>query len=449
MGALRPIIIVTAAMLIHCCFALNALAQPRFPDKFHASKEAALSPLATSQATLKAGSPRAVPRSAKLMTVPLLVPGKIAYVSVVQQGNVPLSNVSVKINDTFLTTDNHGRASVEVPNSETVSFSIYDSQNNLVSERVYRKHSEKLLVASDLSAQLLEHLDKKNNPENSAVPVVLYSPLVIQIGNPFLVIGKNLSGNPGECKIMVDGMDMPTLAGSPVSILAMASNQLAPGPVRELSVSRQEEESEAQEIDICRIEYTIHENKLEVGKDYRGGLQVIGTNMPCLVEVANGTPEAVKLSLETGLSVPSRSCFVTPGGVQNSVIVIASIKQDVPLKIDTKLMPEIVGTRGYLDTPEARVLAKQLITGEMIRLLKRQLALDARINKLNDIINSPSPQITPNTKRMDERMKSKLIERLNHLKNMLETRHAIFDMVGGTENEYARIVGSAKQPDKK
>lgn len=391
------------------------------------------------------GDFKPAPRGSNLVAVPVLLPGRSAWVSVLSSNGRPVGNVSVLVEGVPYATDANGIASLQIPKVQSLTLAILDESQKAVDQRKYGITSSGMLVcdpcAVDIYGKLLELA-----PHRAKGPVIAYAPLAVQAREPILVIGKNFAASPSEDEMIVDGLDAPILSGSPVALLATGPPRVSVGPVRELFVRAGEESSPVREVDVCRVEFGCRERNLQPGERYKAKVQVVGSNLPCIVDISNSTANSVHLYDSESRLLAARARIVTPGGENNLVRFSLTVDDSEPLRIETHLQPDVVpgapGAEGLMADDEFRKSVLEATSGDITRLQRRLISAENRlllVKQSRDAHEQEAGSAAEELDRANAEIKL-LTNRQSRLVSMISSRRVILESLGGTEEEYRKAV---------
>src|SRR5579875_847900 len=396
------------------------------------------------------GNYHPAPAGANLVTVPVLSPGRPAWVSVLAGSGHPIPDFSVLVDGVPFSTDRVGAATLQIPKAQSVELAIIDADKRVVDHRNYFITGSGFLVADGGSIEVYSMLDEMV-PRKGAGPVISYAPLAIQPREPLVVFGRNFTAKPNEDELVVDGLDATVLSGSPVCLLATAPPRVSIGPVREMFVRAGDDSSTVREVDICKVEFTCRQKELKPGVAYRAKVQVIGTNLPCLVGLDNSSPEVVHIVDRSGQPVPKQAKFISSGGEQNVVPLTITLENTEPFVVDAHLLPDIPGA------PEAENLAKdetyqglvrEASKGEITRLKRRLISVENRLLQLKqkgDLQGAEGAGSDEELERINAELKQ-TSNRQARLLAMLNCRRALLESFGGSEEDYQRSIQLAVYP---
>lgn len=377
----------------------------------------------------------------RIACVPVMLPGQSVFVTAITSRNRPAADVSVMVNGMPVNTDIEGLAVFTAPDSGALTLSLMDAAHKVLYERKYVASGGKL-VAQPLSGSLMARLLDSSAASGNA-PTMIYAPLVTAPGLELMIIGHNLSANPEDVQVILDGISIPVLSSSPVSVLCLVPSRTGIGPLKEVFVKVGDSPSTAREVDVANAELIYREGNLIPGTVYHGRIQVIGTNFPCLLEVENRFPQMVTLSMPGSSSMSTVTSVLTPGGERNLVPVDIQVKEPVPFLVDVRILPNLPGAPGsedYVGDPNFVNLVRQTNLGDITRLKRRLIAIDKRLVTLK---NTPAAAGDPAAQRKDKQEKS-LRERRGRLNNMLTNARQLFMSLGGTDNDYQKALDLAQ-----
>lgn len=377
----------------------------------------------------------------KIACVPILLPGQSVFVTAVNSRNKPYPDVSVMVNGMPVNTDIEGLATFTAPDSGALSLALMDAAHKVLFERKYSAVGGKL-VAYPLNGQLMSRLIDSNTATGNS-PSMIYAPLVTAPGQELMIVGHNLSANPEDVQVILDGVSIPVTSASPVSCLAIVPTRMAIGPLKEIFVKIGDDPSTAREVDVAHAELIYRETNLVPGNLYHGRIQVIGTNFPCLLEVENRFPQMVNLSLPGGSTLPTVTSILTPGGERNLIPVDISVKEPVPFLVDVHIMPNLPGAPGseqYVSDANFLSLVRQTNLGDITRLKRRLVAIDKRLAALKSTGAIAGDALAQRKDKQEKLLK----ERRGRLNSMLANARQLFMSLGGTDNDYQKALDLAQ-----
>ncbi|MBX9879074.1 MAG: IPT/TIG domain-containing protein [Candidatus Obscuribacterales bacterium] len=426
--------VLAALTLVSAICFCRALAAPVYPNKEETARP--WNRLVAIGAQFKPATP-----GTRIACVPVLLPGQSVFVTAVNSRNRAAADVSVMVNGMPVNTDLEGLAVFTAPDSGGLTLSLMDATHKVLYERKYVASAGKL-VAQPLSGSLISRLLDASPPAGNA-PTLIYAPLVTAPGLELMIIGHNLSANPEDVQVILDGVSIPVVSSSPVSCLCMVPTRTGIGPLKEIFVKVGDDPSTAREVDVANAELIYRETALEPGAIYHGRIQVIGTNFPCLLEIENRFPHIVNLSMPGSSTLPTVSSVLTPGGERNLVAVDIQVKEPVPFLVDVRILPNLPGAPGseeYVGDSNFVNLVRQTNLGDITRLKRRLIAIDKRLATLKN--TGPGPG-DPAGQRKDKQEKV-LKERRARLNNMLTNERQLFMSLGGTDNDYQKALDLAQ-----
>lgn len=431
----RLYILILAALTLVSAFSFcRVFAGPLIPGKEETARP--WNRLVAIGAQFKPASP-----GTRIACVPVVLPGQSVFVTAITTRNRPAANVSVMVNGMPVNTDLEGLAVFTAPDSGALTLSLMDATHKVLYERKYVSSLGKL-VAQPLSGPLMARL-LDASPASGNAPSVIYAPLVTAPGLELMMIGHNFSANPEDVQVILDGISIPVLSSSPVSVLCLVPSRTGIGPLKEVFVKIGDDPSTAREVDVANAELIYREGSLVPGTTYQGRLQVIGTNFPCLLEVENRFPQMVTLSMPGGTNMPVVSSLLTPGGERNLVPIDIQVKEPVPFLVDVRILPNLPGAPGsedYVGDPNFINLVRQTNLGDITRLKRRLIAIDKRLATLK----GTGPTAGDPLAQRKDKQERLLRERRGRLNNMLSNARQLFMSLGGTDNDYQKALDLAQ-----
>lgn len=387
------------------------------------------------------------PDGARLFAPPVVEAGKDAWVSVYDQAGTPLAGTSVLVNDIAIATDSLGQASFCVPQSQRVTVRLSSTQKSASTQVTYTSTPGHWLVSQAYAADAVDRVEETGIPTETS-PLIAYAPAAVETDQPFVLIGKNMSGKADADHVVLDGYDADVFAGSTASLLAIAPKRLSVGALRELYVTARGENSNTLEVDVCRLDVTINQQSQQ--SDEHGQIacvRVIGTNVPSLIELHNLSPNVVAFQLGAR-KLGAHSSIVTPGGESNVVSLGLTRLAAGTFDLDTHLVadaPWSAEDAGIFGDNNMRKLISELNRAEIIRLKRRLVALEARITEEQDNRTKALAAGTMDAASMDKwnaQLRS-LSNRSRRINGSLVSRRAIFQSLGGTDADYRQAIEEA------
>lgn len=368
--------------------------------------------------------------------VPVLIPGKTAWISIVDPNGHLISGVSVAINGHPYDSDSAGHVAFTVPNTASVSLALMDAAGKDLDRRDYNIVPGGFLCAADATSALSAIM--KLRPEQSRSPALFYAPPVVQPGQPFVVLGDNLDTVADKCYLMLDGIESALLSGSPVAAMSIASARISPGPIKEMYLGDKDGEStNILEVDVARSDVVFEKAALGPGKDVDARLIVYGTNLPVVVSLINEQPSVDTISLVDSLSaLGDQSTVLLPGGDQNALVLRMHMKErGLPVFRASIQCDEghLVGPAGQTTAGEA--LLKSLYTAQLVKLQRRLISVENHISdekKVEDSFGLAGDQKPADVEKVLSSLKA-LSLRQQSLWHGVNTRKSLFESAGGTE----------------
>lgn len=396
-------------------------------------------------ATVVAASVHQAPPGARLLTVPAFEPGKPAWVSVYDQAGRALPGVSVLVNGTPFKSDELGQVSFTVPSAKEVTLSLQSESGNQVEINKYARTPAGYLTTEASASGALDELEGAVETTELA-PMIAYAPAAIETSQPFVLLAKNLTGKAEADRIVLDGYDADVFAGSTISLLATAPKRISVGPIREMYVTARGESSNIMEVDVCRVECNLAERTSDSNEC--ANVRVIGSNMPALVELQNGAPDAVSLTYQ-GKKLGSKSTFVTPGGDSNKIVLGATHNAKTVPEMYTHLISDApwcsTDDKSVLNDPNFRRIVAELNKAEIVRLKRRQIAVEKRLldeqTKRTKLMSDGQLQAVDLDK-MNAELRS-LSNRQSRINSTICARRAVFQSLGGQDAEYREALEQA------
>lgn len=388
----------------------------------------------------------------RLFAVPVLEPGRKAWVSVYDQLGKPVPAAAVSINGTTIATDSMGQASFVVPAVTSLTIGILAGNGEVTGGNTYDITRSGYLVAEKHAKEAVDRIEESIVASEQA-PTIAYAPAVIETSQPFVLIGKNLSGTADGDHIKIDGYDADVFSGSGVCLLATAPRKLSLGPLREMYVTTREESSNTVEVDICRLDFSflpgppVNMDEPKETATERAQIRVVGTNVPSLIEVRNLTPTVAELSF-SGRPLGSCASLITPGGERNTLSLEYCRQGNGLLDVDSHLVadaPWSPDDRTTFGDVSKRHLVAELNRVEIIRLKRRLIAIEQRLNDEQELRTkslAAGKMSLEDLDRTNAQLRV-LSNRQRRINAMVVARRSVYQALGGTEQGYRKAMDEA------
>lgn len=358
----------------------------------------------------------------RLFAVPVLEAGKQAWVSVYDQFGRPVPNAVVLVGDSAVNADNMGQASFNVPDAgASLTLAVKADEGKRVCESHYSRTPGGYYVASAAAADAVDRIEE-SVVSNEQAPSIAYAPSVIETSQAFVLMGKNWSGKADGDHILVDGYDADVFSGSSVCLLATTPKRMSVGPLREMYVTTGAETSNTVEVDVCKLEVSKQADLLKV--------KLLGTNVPSLIDVG---PHVTLLS--SG-GEQNYADYQKPNGLGGAQELDAQLVADAPWSPDDRTT--------YGDSAKRKIIA-ELNKSEVIRLKRRLIAIEQHIGNEQEKRTRGLAEGTLTTAEVD-RINAQLrtlSNRQRRINAMVVARRAVFQALGGTEQEYRQALDDA------
>lgn len=391
--------------------------------------------LICSLVTLVNAAPAAIAGAgARLFAVPVMEPGKPAWVSVYDEQGRPLPHAVIKLNGSAVEADEMGQASFTVPEVLSLTISA-DGSDSKVS---YERSPGGFLVAEKQAQEAVDRIEE-SVVSNEQAPSIAYAPSAIELSQAFVLMGKNWSGKADGDHILVDGYDADVFSGSSVCLLATAPRRMSVGALREMYVTTGEETSNTVEVDVCKLDV--------VNAGDRARLKVIGTNVPGMIDIRNLTPDTVTLKFGDK-TLGRKSALISSGSENNYIDLAVECKPDTRLELDTHLVadaPWSPDDRATFDDSNKRKIVAELNKSEVIRLKRRLIAIEVRIGEEQEKRTAGLANgslTTAEVDRINAQLRT-LSNRQRRINAMMVARRAVYQSLGGTEDEYRKALDIA------
>lgn len=381
----------------------------------------------------------------RLFAVPVFEPGKIAWVSVYDQLGHPVPSATVLVNGTAIQADNMGQATFTVPDGDKLTLSVQVEGGNPSPVAEYQRTPGGYLVAEKQAREAVDRIEE-SVVSNERAPTIAYAPSAVETSQPFVLIGKNLSGKADGDHVLIDGYDADVFSGSSVCLLATTPRRLSLGALREMYVTTGDETSNTVEVDVCRVEATLVPPSA-VGSAEQVRIRAIGTNVPSLIEVRNPAPDMVALAFSQK-RLGKRSALITAGGDNNSAYLDVVRKDETNIDLDTHLVadaPWSPDDRTTFGDADKRAIVAELNKAEVIRLKRRLIAIEERIAEeqkhRTEMLSAGT--LTPfEMDKINAQLRT-LSNRQRRINAMVVARRAVFQALGGTEVDYRKALDDA------
>jgi uncharacterized coiled-coil protein SlyX len=373
----------------------------------------------------------------RLFAVPVMEPGKAAWVSVYDQFGRPAPQSIVNLNGTPLVADTLGQVSFSVPDTTTVSLAVQTAEGKLSNTIIYERSAGGFLVAEKDAKDAVDRIEE-SVVSNEQAPAIAYAPSVIELSQAFVLIGKNWSGKADGDHILVDGYDADVFSGSSVCLLATSPRRMSVGALREMYVTTGAETSNTVEVDICKLDVSLQAGAVPGTEVAR--IKALGTNVPSLIDVRNLTPNTVALKF-SDKQLGKKSALITSGGDSNGIELAVTRSGNGAFDLDAHLVADAPWSPDdrttYGDAAKKKIIA-ELNKAEVVRLKRRLIAIEQRIgeeqehrtNGLNGGVMTPAEM-----DRINAQLRS-LSNRQRRINAMVVARRAVFQALGGTEEDY-------------
>jgi hypothetical protein len=388
-----------------------------------------------------------VPLGSRLLTVPALEPGQKAWASIYDQAGRAIAGASLLINGVPHDADGMGQVGFDVPKDNHVSLCLRTEQGKSIEKYEYTLTPGGYLTTQTDVAAAMDQLEGAVESHETG-PMIAYAPAVIETSQPFVIIGKNLSGTPEADRIVLDGYDTDVFAGSTISLLSTAPKRISLGPLRELYVTARGESSNLMEVDICRVDFSLLPASAE--EPECAILRVVGSNVPALVQlqVDNSAPDSVSLRFGDRI-LGTRSSFITPGGDNNRIVLGLKRASGQKFDVDTHLCSDApwcaVEDRTVFGDCRFKEIVADLNKAEIVRLRRRLIALDERMvdARARRSAQLAAGGILPGElDKLNAEMRT-LSTRQARISAMISSRRAVFSSLGGTDLQYREALEDA------
>lgn len=380
------------------------------------------------------------PADIQIFCAPVLQPNEPTELFVSGSSGASVDGLSLKVNDTVVKTDAKGYARFIVPDCKELTISA--PRIGGAAKTFFYKRVEALLARQNLAGNLIANLHKATPSSNRKIPRIFLAPLVVEPNSEFVLGGANFSNAPQECTVRVDGKEALILASSPVCLVVKAPGKLSPSPIRDITVTSANVNSNTVETDICNLTASWPAEADKDGAPQRARLVASGTNMPCLVKMVNQSPDGVSFWLPDQKPMGKQGLFLTPGGAENHVDFQIKRKDKQEPQVTTELIEEVPvdnqGDQSGIANTVSMQTRKELCLSRMIRLNRRLIGVQSKLEE---------------TKREMERdgsqSESLLVQiqylslRQNRIQEALQARRELFQLLGGTEELYRSAVNKS------
>lgn len=367
------------------------------------------------------------------------------WVSVFDLAGRPLPGISVFVNGAPCDTDSMGQASFKVPQTDRLTLCLQGDDGKPAELSEYHLTPGGFLVREKDVDTAIDQLEGSIESSEQA-PMIAYAPAVVETSQPFVLLGKNLSGKPEADRIVLDGYDADIFAGSTAALLATAPRRLSAGPLRELYVTANGESSNIMEVDVCRLEFNIRQ-ATEIEPE-SAAIYVIGTNVPAMVQLQNSSPDIVALEFDKK-KLGARSSFISPGGENNQIRLSISHLAKGGCDIDTHLVSDApwcsTDDRNVFGDSNFRKIVEELNRAEIVRLKRRLIAVNARIADEQAHRTQALSTGSMHAEDLDKfNAELRLLSnRQQRITMMISSRRAVFASLGGTDDDYRQALDQA------
>lgn len=382
----------------------------------------------------------------RLNLPPILKAGETATASVTDNRLNLQPNVAIVVQGKTVNGDSSGLISFPVP--ESGDFSIELSQ---ILSQISPKKSQAVLYKPAgngiylSSSRLKESLLNILELHEGSNPSLLFAPAVLEIGQPFAVIAgeTNLSKSP---QAFVEGQEAKLLAYSSLSMVFCAPPNLLPGAARDLHLSLNDESTNSSEVDLSRLDKSYPGVAEKDPSPEEGTLKIIGSNLPCLIEVRNETPERANFWLDEKVPLGAHFALLSSGGDKNQAkfgIKSTDSRQAIMTYRIVSELPDLLTPNQSNEVVEK--LGIDLNRGEIMRLKRRLVSIESRLSEARESRGKELQTSNPRSLELDKlntEIKS-LSLRQSRLYSMIAARKAIFLGLGGSPDHYARILDDA------
>ena len=379
----------------------------------------------------------------KLFVAPVLLPGKVATLTAVDQNNRALPNVSLLVNGVPVETNQEGRARFVIDQKAGAAVIVLPVEDQSNDVRVdYAITSCGALVVDPSLIKFVDGLFS-TAPKRDPAPRILYAPLLVQPGRPASVIGLNFDGQAGGDKLQVDNVECQILASSPVSLLAMMPPKMPSGQLREMLVTSHGESSMAVEVDAVGVNTTF--DIIDGATDGLFKVDVAGTRLPVLLRYENNAPSAVSLSSTEGTQLPQAGWAMTPGGDDGVIGLRANVISSVSSPISVEVAPDLAILPDAAEDESVRTLAKTLLEARIARLKRQMIAIETQLSEAQRARAAAVATGAPPGEEV-ERLTAELNTlslRQSRMATALNSQRAIFLALGGSEEKYRAALDEA------
>ena len=371
---------------------------------------------------------------------PVLDKNKPAWGTAFEADGHPLALQKLSINGKEVSTDDYGLFQFQAPDLP-FSIIIGDDKKTLW-KAAYSLTPRGLLISDKAAAEQIDRLDELE--ENAGPQVAIsHAPAVLEPEQAFVVIGKNFSGKYAHDLAIIDGFESDVYAGSTRSLIAAAKKRIAIGPLKELSISSDDESSLPLELDLAAVEL-----RSPAAGNSALELLLMGSNLPSLVALSNESPGSQMRY--GGRRIGSQTIFLSPGGQANKIAV--------DMKGSTNLIPDAVSAHilsnglfdPYSQKSSSELLGKKVThtinEAEVVRLKRRMLSLESQLATIEkqrkQLVDNASSNAAAEISKLDAVTHSAAL-RLSRLNRSLRARHVIFAADGNSESEWTQLCDKA------
>src|SRR5262249_42476299 len=195
----------------------------------------------------------------------------------------------------------------------------------------------------------------------------------------------------------------------------------------------------------CRVDLISRDKSVKPGQTYGARAQVLGTNVPCLLEIVNRTPDVLSLSLAGDQRPLVKTRAITTGGDVNAVQVELTLLRAGDFKAVVSIVPDLpaLDDEATVRDPEFATLERRLLSGEITRLKKRLISVQSRLLQAVQHLESTGRATDVSEASNANAKKTELSNRQSCLIATLKARSALLEAMRGTEADHQPAIKSA------
>jgi hypothetical protein len=374
-----------------------------------------------------AASAGAGPPATQIVVLPFLVAGHTCTLSVVDAQRRPLAFAGVYLNADLQVADERGTLSFRVPESESFELALLGEGKKKTGRRKFSCSAGGVFAENDKLSDMVSSLLRLPGTTGSA-PLVVYAPALLSPDQEFVLVGRNFSEKIADDYVDVDGLSARILSASQDGVLAVAPGRMSLGPLREIFMTVNGQASNSSELDIAAPFFTHVKTEADDVSPQKGKIGMNGSDLPCLLQVLNNSPETVSLFSPKQEPMGRNNIVIIPGGAQNYLNVDLRLQSPATEpKLDLICQQLLPATAGAGAAPG--LMLKAVCRAEIMLLERRRVSECLRLDEL--------------AKEESSAEQKALSMRLVRVSRMLAARRAIYESLGGTDAQYRQALDEA------